>query len=219
MIDSESRALGKKMLLECFDPDLREENCPRLKRRKGSAIQCPYPGAPFGEGGVLHSIGTDHGTKAWSNPHTDGKVVAAMSNKGNAPDTAPHKFVGRSNDNYSRTKDEPNSWMSVDLGEGRAVVPTHYCLRSDTNNAQMLRNWTLEGKTAEAGADWVQIRRHDRDATLATEAFSVGAWPIEGEERAFRHFRIRQHGHNACGPGYDCLMCCGFEVYGELTEA
>ena len=45
---------------------------------------CPYPGAPFGEGGVLHAIGTDHGTKAWSNPHTDGKVVAAMSSVGSS---------------------------------------------------------------------------------------------------------------------------------------
>ena len=81
----------------------------------------------------------------------------------------------------------------------------------------MTRNWTLEGKTAEPGAsDWVQIRRHDNDLTLARQEYSVGAWPIEGEERAFRHFRIRQHGANAHDSNY--LMCCGFEVYGELTE-
>ena len=198
------------------------DNCPRFKRRKGTvlAIQCPYPGAPFGEGGVLHSIGTDHGTKAWSNPHTDGKVVAALSSHedgASADDYDPKKFVGRSDDGYCFTDDLPNSWMSVDLGEGRAVVPTHYCLRHGSGSeSHVLRNWSLQGKAAEPGADWVQIRRHDNDETLAKQDYSVGAWPIEGEARAFRHFRIHQHGKNAEGTDY--LMCCGFEVYGTLTE-
>ena len=107
--------------------------------------------------------------------------------------------------------------MSVDLGESRAVVPTHYCLRHDgVNQSHALRNWSLQGKTAEPGADWVEIRRHDNDHTLAAQNFSVGAWPIEGEARAFRHFRIHQHGKN--GHGDNNLMCCGFEVYGTLTE-
>ena len=62
----------------------------------------------------------------------------------------------------------------------------------------------------------MQIRRHDNDETLAKEKHSVAAWPIEGEARAFRHFRVHQHGKNAVGNDY--LMCCGFEVYGTLTE-
>jgi len=62
-------------------------------------IQCPYPGAAFAEGGVLHRIGTDHGRRAWANPHTDGKVVVAKSSGGNG---ALHKFVGRSDDGYCR---------------------------------------------------------------------------------------------------------------------
>ena len=107
--------------------------------------------------------------------------------------------------------------MSVDLGEGRAVVPTHYCLRN-SNGIYALRNWTLQGKTAEPGADWVQIRRHDNDETLATQNYSVGAWPIEGEARAFRHFRIRQHGRSAYSDTDKTLACCGFEVYGKLKE-
>ena len=144
-----------------------------------------------------------------------GKVVAAKSTY-NENDGGPRKFVGRSADTHCQTKSQPNSWMSVDLGEGRAVVPTHYCLRNDSNQTHVLRNWSLQGKAAEPGADWVQIRRHDNDETLAKQRYSVGAWPIEGEARAFRHFRIHQHGPNAAGN--DQLMCCGFEVYGTLTE-
>ena len=188
-------------------------DCPRFRRRTGTATQCPYPGQPFGEGGVLHSIGTDRGTKAWSNPHTDGKVVVAFSSEATGN---PFMFVGRSDQGYCFTLNEPNQWMSVDLGEGRSVVPAYYCLRHGYSAGFQLRNWTLEGKTAEPGADWVQIRRHDDDETLAKQPYSVGAWPIEGEERAFRHFRIHQHGK--CSSGHNFLMCCGFEVYGVLTE-
>ena len=181
-------------------------------------IECAYPGAAFGEGGVLHRIGTDHGRRAWVNPHEDGQVVAAMSSVSNG---APHKFVGRSNDGQCYTNNEPNSWMSVDLGEGHAVVPTHYCLRHDENSGYVLRNWTLEGKGAGPDDDWQQIRRHDNDQTMAAQAHSVGAWPVDPGGRAFRHFRIRQHGPNNRGTQNDSnhLMCCGFEVYGELHEA
>jgi hypothetical protein len=108
--------------------------------------------------------------------------------------------------------------MSVDLGEGRTVVPTHYCLRTDQHgSSHVVRNWTLEGKAADPGADWQEIRRHDNDQTIAAQQYAVGAWPVEAGGRAFRHFRIRQHGKKAIN--MDHLMCCGFEVYGQLSEA
>ena len=97
------------------------------------------------------------------------------------------------------------------------MVPTHYCLRNDGNSGHVLRNWTLEGKGAGPDDDWQQIRRHDNDQTMAAQYYSVGAWPVDPGGRAFRHFRIRQHGQNSYG--YNHLMCCGFEVYGELHEA
>merc|ERR1711969_246548 len=106
-VDDESRELSAQLLLESgarLNKDSIVDDCPRFKRRTGGAIQCPYPGQPFGEGGVLHSIGTDGGTKAWSNPHTDGKVVAAKSTRNDA-DGGPHKFVGRSDDGHCYTND------------------------------------------------------------------------------------------------------------------
>ena len=176
-------------------------------------FDCPYPGAPFGEGGVLHRIGTDHGRRAWVNPHTDGRVVAAMSSVSYG---APHKFVGRSDDGDCFTGNTPNSWMSVDLGAERTVVPTHYCLRNDDDGDCSARNWALEGKAADEG-DWQEIKRHDNDATLARQDYAVGAWPVDAGGRAFRHLRIRQHGKNAYGS--DKLGICGFEVYARLLDA
>ena len=202
---------------------------PALERHFGDAgggsIECPYPGAAFDEGGVLHCIGTNHGRRAWINPHTDGQVVAAMSSVGNGE---PHQFVGRSSDGNCHTQVLVNSWMSVDLGAARTVVPTHYCLRNSDGGGNIhrvtrsgdsaLRNWTLEGKAADAGAeDWQEIRRHDNDWTLAAQPHSVGAWPVDAGGRAFRHLRIRQHGKNVNGS--DFLLCSGFEVYGALLLA
>jgi hypothetical protein len=177
---------------------------------------CRYPGAPFGEGGVLHRIGTDHGRRAWVNPHTEGRVAAAISSETAG---APHKFVGRSDDGECITDDTPNSWMSVDLGADRIVVPTHYCLRNDVNSRAVARNWALEGKAD--GGDWQEIKRHENDTTMATQKYAVGAWPVDAGGRAFRHLRIRQHGKNACGSHIhgDRLACCGFEVYGRLLDA
>ncbi len=162
---------------------------------------------------MLHRIGTDHGRRAWVNPHTDGSVVAAMSS---VSWEGPHKFVGRSDDGSCLTKGTPNSWMSVDLGAERTVVPTHYCLRHDGNRNYAARNWVLEGKAADEG-DWQEIKRHENDATLATQRYAVGAWPVDAGGRAFRHLRIRQHGKNAW-PN-DRLACCGFEVHGRLLDA
>ena len=54
---------------------LSAEGAPLVGRR----IPASRPYEPFGEGGVLHRIGTDHGT-AWSNP-ADGKVVASATER------------------------------------------------------------------------------------------------------------------------------------------
>ena len=153
-------------------------------------------------------------------PIVSATVTVYSSSDGNGDD--PHKFVGRSNDGYCYTQSQLNSWMSVDLGAERTVVPTHYCLRNSAHNGHASRNWTLEGRAADAGAeDWQQIKRHDNDGTQAAQRFSVGAWPVDAGGRAFRHLRVRQHGRNAHNgaDNNDSLLCCGFEVYGRLLDA
>ena len=47
---------------------------------------------------------------------------------------------------------KPNAWVSVDLGSGWALYPTHYCLRTEgyvgDGPYAALRNWRLEGVLA-----------------------------------------------------------------------
>ena len=171
----------------------------------------------FDTNGVLYYLATDGWfTTDYSNPHTSGMVVATFSSKGSQPHAAAERFVQHQHDgNYNFTDDKPNSWMSVDLGEGRTLVPDHYCLRSGKHEGNhKLRNWELQG--SEDGDQWHTLRRHDNDTSLADPAFSTADWSVEADGRSFRHFRVHQHARNSDNKDY--LMCCGIELYGTLVE-
>ena len=191
------------------------------------SVLCEYE-APFDENGVLYHIATAGRTREWTNPHVSGEVVAAMSSEAD-PLFPPDRFVvhrvedcqGEYPGNNCTDNHEPNSWMSVDLGEGRSLVPRHYCLRhgradplyvGHTNPALVLRTWRLQG--SQDRQEWHTLRLHENDQSLAAAASSVAGWAVEAGGREYRHFRVLQHGKNSSG--FDFLVCCGIELYGEL---
>ena len=128
----------------------------------------PKPWAAFDKNGVLYYLGTKGGTCAYQNPHTAGEVVAKMSSSGNG---TPDRFVQHSATGGStsrcNTGDKSNSWMSVDLGAGRSLVPNHYCLRHDSHDGHVLRHWKLEG--SNDGSTWTILRNHKNDSTIPTQ--------------------------------------------------
>ena len=109
---------------------------------------------------------------------------------------------------------KPNSWMSVDLGEGRSLVPRHYCLRHSAQHNHELRTWMLQGSLD--GQEWHTLRLHENDQSLAASSSSVADWAVEPGGGQYRHFRVLQHGENSGWSDY--LLCCGIELYGELFE-
>ena len=191
----------------------------------GSPFQVPivaevvlaFDGSPFTDKDVLYHIATAGGTRAYSNPHDAGLVVASMSSLGgNGAHGSASRFVqGRQHDgDYNYTGNTPQSWMAVDLKRG--LLPTHYCLRSDKHTVNHKpRQWRLEG--SNDSSKWTTLREHVNDASLGGEAFSVASWPIEAEGKAFRHFRILQTGPNSSN--HNNLMCTGIELYGTLLAA
>ena len=110
-----------------------------------------------------------------------------------------------------KTADAPGSWIAIDLGEGRSLVPDHYCLRSDKHSNHKLRNWQLQGSLD--GTTWHTLRRHENDASLAGVAMSTAAWPVDAGGQGYRHFRIFLTGQTSVGA--HCLMCAGIELYGR----
>eukprot|EP00729_Bicosta_minor_P022072 gene22072-biopygen13446 len=171
----------------------------------------------FDGNGVLHWIGTGCGTKEYVNPHgkPDG-VVAKISLMGGNGST-PSKFVEHAPLNeINYTDDTANSWMSVDLGEGRHLAPDYYCLRHGFSNGNWrLRHWRLEGSNDES--TWTLLKTHANDQALPAQGFSTASWPIEAaaDGASYRYFRIFQTGKDSSG--YDFLMCAGIELYGLLT--
>ena len=179
----------------------------------GSEVQLQFS-SPFDTNGVLHHIATAGGITPYSNPHTSGQVKVSISHP-TSGSSAPERFVQHeSTGQPNHTANLSGTSMSVDLGDGRSVVPNHYCLRHGNNGGSyVLRNWKLQG--SNDGTEWTTLKQHQKDQGLAAQAFSIAAWPVEVQE-AFRHFRVLNTGTDYNGHRH--LMCAGFELYGTLVD-
>ena len=185
----------------------------------------------FDTNGVLRWIGTGGGTKAYQNPHEKpGGVVGKMSSMYSG--CAPSVFVdvgqagnGNAWSGYNSTSNYPNSWMSVDLGEGRQLAPDYNCVRHGNHADHVLRNWRFEGSNDDKNG--TILKTHINDSTLTAPAHSTASWLIQAPVAAddadvaaagtsYRYFRILQYGKSL--DGYDHPMCAGIELCGLLTE-
>eukprot|EP00729_Bicosta_minor_P032630 gene32630-biopygen2706 len=173
--------------------------------------------AAFDCNGVLHWIGAGCGTTEYANPHEKpGGVVAKMSTVYDDNGSTPSRFVEHAPLNqYNYTEYTANSWMSVDLGEGRHLAPDYYCLRHGTSTGfYRLLHWRLEGSNDDS--TWTLIKTHANDQALPDQGWSTASWPIEAtaDGASYRYFRIFQTGKDSSG--YDLLACAGIELYGLL---
>ena len=155
---------------------------------------------------MLYFLGTKSHSTAYANPHKSDDVKASRSYDG------AEDFVGREKvDCY--TDNVANSWMTVDLGFGRALQVDHYCLRHGYENVKyVLRNWNLEG--SNNNIDWTVLREHNDDTSLAEKAYSESHWDVNSaaSNSPYRFFRILQTGPNSNRDHF--LTCCGIELYG-----
>ena len=95
------------------------------------------------------------------------------------------------------TKDEPGSWVSIDLGEGRSLCPEGYSVRSASGKGK-LRHWWLQGSAD--GAAWKTLKKHANDASLAEKPHSIAFWALDAAivgGDSFRFFRLLQTGRRA----------------------
>jgi hypothetical protein len=178
--------------------------------------------APFDTNGALYHIATGGRTRAWANPHDAGLVEAKWSSlrKGKKSDFVSHPTPVSFDTN---THNVNGSWMEVDL-KTRSLCVDHYCLRNTTHSGNAatssLLHWELQGSNSAPGshAQWVILRRHERDSSLPRVAAGVCGWAVNGAA-SFRRFRVLQTGPNAFSRGTSHnLMCSGIELYGVLTE-
>lgn len=143
------------------------------------------------------------------------------------------------------TTNAVNSWCAIDLGVGRRLRPTQYCIRhgaSSTGNA--LRSWELRGREKDRD-EWDILKVHVNDDKLNNAPHSVALWDIEPSDgqrhspsetnagctpqstgaagqlvgqtlKGYRYFLLLQTDVNSSGN--HCLFIGGLELYGILME-
>jgi hypothetical protein len=185
----------------------------------------------FDENGVFFYLGTAGLKYAWQNPHTLRQVNCSASSLGSGK---IEDFVGRSLVNC-RTLNEPFSFFSVDLGQGRTLAPTCYSLRNRNSTTHVLVNWHFEASNDHI--NWVLLDRRiylsedpSYNQSVAQEQDQLcqkgatSTWGIDTQVYSnhpanaggFRFFRIVQVGKNSSGS--DNLTLSGLEIYGRVLQ-
>ena len=179
----------------------------------------------FDENGALYYIGTLGKKYIYRNPHELNLVNAFASSlsKGEVSD-----FVGRNLVNL-RTENEEFSFLGVDLGQNRRLVPTAYSLRNRNSSTHVLLCWELEGSNDKINFEVLDTRifysenydinkKLEKERNLLIEPGCTSTWGISKKVRekfpdGFRYFLIKQIDKNSNG-SYN-LTNSGFELYGE----
>eukprot|EP00602_Paraphysomonas_sp_CaronLab_P006328 CAMPEP_0185026162 /NCGR_PEP_ID=MMETSP1103-20130426/10126_1 /TAXON_ID=36769 /ORGANISM="Paraphysomonas bandaiensis, Strain Caron Lab Isolate" /LENGTH=650 /DNA_ID=CAMNT_0027559653 /DNA_START=421 /DNA_END=2376 /DNA_ORIENTATION=+ len=196
-------------------------------------ISCPPPEpplAPFHSTGVLYVISTEGGTRAYSNPHCRGAVRASMSSIVNAKLSDPSRIVDYSvgSNGYNATGGgSAGQWVSIDIGEGRALRLSGYAIRS--SQANTICDWELLGRSS-GDFPWVLLHAHpgplvplDDSSHQYDNAFVEGLFLItplpsrkdsREDDGMYREFKLVQKHQNARGTCH--LYCSGIELYGGL---
>jgi hypothetical protein len=132
----------------------------------GKVHECEF-GVPFDENGAIYFISTDSKTKAYNNAHHHKLVKANMwpirdgeaARFSDVRRVVQNKHDGRT---INQTKNQPGSWMSIDLGAPRSLVPNYYCLRHGYGN-RLLRMQSWDFEASNDGAQWTVLMVHKDD--------------------------------------------------------
>lgn len=179
----------------------------------------------FDTNGLIYYIGSNSSTKEWTNPAVDGGMVCTRGSMGVGNMDLSTDKQGVASDLLSRegvdswTMDYDESWWQVDLGNGRAIRPSHYTLRHGSCvGLNCIRHWRLEGSVNGKPQSWVEVQSHLADVRL-NEGYSTNTWKIthlNPDSLPFRFFRIVQTNKNSSNSGI--LALSGLELYGSFLE-
>eukprot|EP00479_Gromia_sphaerica_P015425 TRINITY_DN978_c0_g1_i1.p1 TRINITY_DN978_c0_g1~~TRINITY_DN978_c0_g1_i1.p1 ORF type:complete len:280 (-),score=37.67 TRINITY_DN978_c0_g1_i1:65-904(-) len=183
------------------------------KPRKRRYIELEYSN-DFDENGIIYWIGSEGGSKSWTNPQQGGSVRVTMSSteSGNAMNITSRQTT------QTYTRNQPNQTIEIDLGDEVLLTPNYYTIRHGFTSANYYpRNWNLEG--SDDGRHWDVIKAHSNETAIntpqAAASFEIDENEIECDGLPqYSRFRVRNTGADHSGSNY--LMVCGIELYGKL---
>eukprot|EP00049_Salpingoeca_infusionum_P023060 m.10178 g.10178 ORF g.10178 m.10178 type:complete len:2070 (+) comp5531_c0_seq1:203-6412(+) len=181
---------------------------------QGESVECVHA-SDFDENGVLYWLGSNGGTRRWTNPSSANLIFITTRDERSLPYGSVHNMVQRSSRPANcHTRDRSDSWVEMDLGV--CVKPTAYTIRHArgySNSA--LRSWDFLG--SNDGEKWTVLKEH-RDDTALNEPGSTNTWQLEYEGEPFQMFRIAIKGPTSGGSSH-YISLSGFELYGTVTTA
>ena len=166
--------------------------------------------------GLVTYLGSNGGVQAWTNPCVSNLLDI----------TASSVQLGETNSLTSRqagtfqTLNRHLSWIKFDLARGQPfrMVITHYTLANcgrGVGARRVLRNWALQGSAN--GIDWVTLREHVKDATLAPIPLATATWTVtQPTPDPYRYVRILQTDVNHANDHH--LALGQIELYGWLVR-
>lgn len=180
----------------------------------------------FDENGLFYYLGTLGKTTTYRNPYEidQVKVFASSIVKGSLAD-----FVGRNSVNL-RTLNEENSFIGIDLGKERLLVPSCYSFKNRNSSSHVMLCWQLEASNDKISFDILDRRifsianntkKHqsiEKERNLLKQPGCTSTWNLNKKIRekypdGFRYFLLKQIDKNSSG-GYN-MAISGFELYGE----
>lgn len=172
------RAIKRNSVYELSFSNMLMLDCdnPRLRPRPPQSYIFEYTADDTH--GIMYHIATQGGSAPWVNPVTSGRI-SILASSGSLERGNPQDIVElKPQDVWSR--DVPSSWITIDLGPKRAVVPTAYTLRHGMNfRSDSLRTWDLQGSIN--GENWILCRRHANDQAL-NAGYATHTWKLSSTQ-------------------------------------
>jgi hypothetical protein len=128
----------------------------------------------------------------------------------------PSYFVSQFRDTAEAIQHAPNNWVCYDFKQ-RAVVPTHYSIRSCANtelgrDSVNPKCWAVEGSMT--GSEWNEIDHRENSGDLNRRNITC-TYEVENSVLC-RFVRFVNIGRNHAGN--DCLCIAGFEIFGSMID-
>lgn len=170
--------------------------------------------------GLVYYLGTNFGEAPFSNPHTSGVVTCIRSTNSQG---TPATLVDRTSGINTHTDSVANSWVGIDIGEGRTISVSTYTLQvRGMFGGSYPSNWVLQGSNDVASntvgawdlATWTDLDTRVADTQMSSpDAF--GTYHLSSASLPYRFFRIVT-GLSSSGDNYNTIA--EIELYGEFVS-
>ncbi len=169
--------------------------------------------------GLLHFLGTNYGSELWRNPAGACRVTVLSNGLSYGSLDFLVAMPSADVNHYVRTINSADSYLGVDLGQGKGLRLEGYGLRARMATSHYLMSWDVEASADGLAWQVLDSQRYCKKLKLPGAVLNVpvsSASSSSGSSKVgsyFRLFRVVQRDVNSSG-GHN-LILSGLELYGR----